>query len=97
MAISHRSPFTSGTAIHFDHGVQPRLKGVHPPGAGVRARPFHGRSVGDCYDCETGVRRPVGLTRAYDWPSRCPGVDLSAARATPPQVAHRAGSDLIGA
>lgn len=54
-------------------------------------------SVGDSYDCETGVRRPVGLTRAYDWPSRCPGVDLSAARATPPLVAHRAGSDLIGA
>ncbi|SDH68278.1 IS3 family transposase [Pseudonocardia oroxyli] len=54
-------------------------------------------SVGDSYDCETGVRRPVGLTHAYDWPSRCPGVDLSAARATPPLVAHRAGSDLIGA
>ncbi|MBW0101009.1 IS3 family transposase [Pseudonocardia sp. KRD291] len=54
-------------------------------------------SIGDSYDCETAVRRPVGLTRAYDWPSRCPGVDLSAARATPPQMARRAGSDLIGA
>ncbi|WP_145982858.1 MULTISPECIES: IS3 family transposase [unclassified Pseudonocardia] len=54
-------------------------------------------STGDSYDCETGVRRLVGLIRAYDWPSRCPGVDLSADWATPPLVAHRAGSDLIGA
>ena len=54
-------------------------------------------SVGDSYDCETAVRRPVGLTRAYDWPFRCPGVDLSAGRAAPLQVAHRAGCDLIGA
>ncbi|SDH71369.1 IS3 family transposase [Pseudonocardia oroxyli] len=87
---------TTGTIFHSDHGSQYTSWAF---GQRLRQAGLLGSmgSVGDCFDCETGVRRPVGLTHAYDWPSRCPGVDLSAARATPPLVAHRAGSDLIGA
>jgi uncharacterized protein (DUF849 family) len=52
----------------------------------------------ECYDCETGLRRSDRRDPCYDWPCGCPGVDLSAGPSdTPPRLAHRAGSDLIGA
>lgn len=96
MAITRRDPEPYSAILHSDHGSQftSWAFGRRLVDAGLVGSMG---SIGDCYDCETAVRRPVGLTRAYDWPSRCPGVDLSAARATPPQMAHRAGSDLIGA
>jgi transposase InsO family protein len=54
-------------------------------------------SVGDCYDCETVLRRSSRCDPCYDWPCGCPGVDLSAGSSDAPEVARRAGSDLIGA
>jgi putative transposase len=72
-----------GLIMHTDAGSQYTSIAYTERLARAGAAPSVG-TVGDAYDCETGVRRPVGLTRAYDWPSRCPGVDLSAARATPP-------------
>ena len=54
-------------------------------------------SVGDSYDCETGVRCPGRRDPCYDWPCGCPGVDVSAGPGDTSEVAPRAGSDLIGA
>jgi putative transposase len=54
-------------------------------------------SVGDSYDCETVLRRSGRCDPCYEWPFGCLGVDLSAGSSDAPQVARRAGSDLIGA
>lgn len=93
MAIESRTP-PAGAVIHSDRGTQFGSWAFTDRAKASGLVPSMG-SIADCFDCETAVRRPVGLTRAYDWPCGCPGVDLSAARATPPQMAHRAGSDLI--
>jgi putative transposase len=99
MAILRRQPQNRGderTILHSDHGAQYTSWAF---GQRLRQADLLASmgSVGDSYDCETVLRRSGRCDPCYDWPYGCPGVDLSAGSSDTPQVARRAGSDLIEA
>jgi putative transposase len=81
----------TGLVHHSDRGVQYRAVRYTQRLAEADAVASVG-STGDSYDCETVlcVAR-VGVTRAYDWPCGCLGVDLSAGSSDMFEVAHPGG------
>lgn len=96
MAVAARGGDVSGVIFHTDRGSTYTAHEFTVLCDKLGIRQSMGRT-GSCFDCETVLRRSGRCDPCFDRPRGALALICPPARAAPPMVARRVGSDLIGA